>query len=139
MGREYPTFSVTVEREHLLNFCAAIDEGGAIHRNPDAARATGYPDIVAPPTYAFTLCLLAGQSFNVLDDMGIPHANAVHGSQRFVYHAPLCAGDDLVGRQRIVDLYERKGGALLFIEVETPLRRKDGTPVVTLGSTIIVR
>lgn len=138
-GKSYPPFSMSVAADHIAAFAEAIDEADPIHRDLDAACAAGYRNIVAPLTYAFTLTLNAGQSFNVLADMGVPKTRAVHGEQWFDYHESICAGDTLSGVQTITDIAEKKGGALIFIKIETPLSNQLGEHVVTLGSTIVVR
>ncbi len=122
-GRTYPPFEVDVQPEGVAAFAAAV----------------GTIEDAVPPTYLFGLTIQAGQSFNVLDDMGVPHAQAVHGEQSFDYHAPVRIGDRLTGRQTIRDIVVKKGGALVLVEIETPLHRPDGTPVATLGSTLVIR
>lgn len=138
-GKSYPPFSVHVERTRLQDFARAIGETDPVHLDPAAAQAAGYRDVLAPPTFPFTITLDAGQSFNVLDDMNIDKASSVHGGQWFAYHAPICAGDTVSGVQRITEIFTKKGGALLFINIETPLSNQNGEAVVTLGSTIVVR
>ncbi|MEM1046410.1 MAG: MaoC family dehydratase N-terminal domain-containing protein [Pseudomonadota bacterium] len=122
-GRTYPPFEVAVHQEGVAAFAAAV----------------GTTEDPVPPTYLFGLTIQAGQSFNVLDDMGVPHAQAVHGEQSFDYHAPVRIGDRLTGRQRIRDIGVKKDGALIIVQIETPLSRPDGAPVATLGSTIVIR
>lgn len=122
-GRTYPAFEVDVKPDGVAAFAAAV----------------GTAENQVPPTYLFGLTIQAGQSFNVLDDMGVPHAQAVHGEQSFAYHAPVRIGDRLTGRQTIRDIGVKKGGALIVVQIETPLSRQDGTPVATLGSTIVIR
>ena len=71
--------------------------------------------------------------------MGIEHASSVHGAQWFTYDAPICAGDTISGQQSIKEIFTKKGGALVFIMIETPLKNQNGEPVATLGSTIVLR
>jgi acyl dehydratase len=63
----------------------------------------------------------------------------MHGEQAFTIHRPIVAGDVLTGRQKVVDVYERKGGALTFVVTETALRDQRGEPVTDLRTTIVVR
>lgn len=139
VGKEYEPFSGKVDRERLIAFSKAIGETNPVYLDAEAAKAAGYRDVLAPPTFSFTITLDAGQSFNVLDDMGIEHASSVHGAQWFTYDAPICAGDTISGQQKITEIFSKKGGALVFILIETPLKNQNGEPVATLGSTIVVR
>lgn len=139
IGKAYAPFDVKVAADRVRAFAAAIGETDPLSSDPQAARAAGFRDLVAPPTFSFTLTLDAGQSFNVLADLGIEKTRTVHGEQWFNYHGPICAGDTISGAQRITDIYAKKGGALVFIKIETPLRNQLGEPVATLGSTMVVR
>ena len=52
-GRAYPpTAPYAVGREHLRDFARAVGATHPAHHDVDAARALGYPDVVAPPTFA---------------------------------------------------------------------------------------
>jgi acyl dehydratase len=139
IGREYEPFTVDVEKGRIRFFADAIGEEDPIYRDEEAARAAGYPGIPVPPTFPFTITMDADQSFNILHDMGIPVTKAVHGAQSFTYHRPICAGDVITGRQRVADVFEKKGGALLFIIAETALENERGEHVCDLQSTIVVR
>ena len=45
----------------------------------------------------------------------------------------------ITGRQKVVDLYDKKGGALTFIVTETTLDNQRGERVCELTTTIVVR
>ncbi len=139
VGREYAPFEVAVEKGRLRFFAKAIGADDPVYTDEGAARAAGYADLPAPPTFAFSITMDAGQSFNVLEDMEIPLPKAVHGAQGFTYHKPIIAGDVISGQQKISKIYEKKGGALLFIETEIELSNQNGERVCDLHSTIVVR
>ncbi len=139
IGKEYPSFSVDVEKGRIKMFADSIGEKNLIYFDEKAAKNKGYSGIPVPPTFAFTLAMEAGQSFNILADMGIPKTQAMHGEQGFTYHEPIYAGDAVTGIQRITDIYEKKGGALQFIEAVIELRNQNDTHVADLRSVIVVR
>jgi len=139
IGHEFPPFTVDVDDWRLRFFARAVGESAPLYSDTEAANAAGYDRIPAPPTMTYSLLMDAGQPFRVLEVMGIELKRAVHGEQAFTYHAPICAGDDLVGVVRIADIYEKKGGALLFIVVETAMRNQRDEPVCDLRSVVIVR
>ena len=139
IGKEYPPFSVDVEKGRLRLFAKAVGSGNSVFTDEAAARKAGFAALPAPPTLPFSLTMDAGQSFNVLEDMKIPLARAVHGGQGFRYVRPILAGDTISGRQKITSVVEKKGGALLFIETLTRLENQRGEHVCDLTSTIIVR
>ena len=52
-GRTYPpTAPYAVGREKVREFAAAVGAEHPVHHDVEAARAAGYADVVAPPTFA---------------------------------------------------------------------------------------
>ncbi|MBC8258107.1 MAG: MaoC family dehydratase N-terminal domain-containing protein [SAR324 cluster bacterium] len=139
INKTYEPFTIEVEKGRLRFFAQAIGEQNPIYQEESTAQEAGYESIPAPLTFPFSITMDAGQSFNVLEDMGIPKTKAVHGEQGFIYHKPICADDVVTGQQKIVDIYEKKGGALLFIVTEISLSNQRNEPVCDLQSTIVVR
>lgn len=139
IGKEYEAFSVEVEKGRLRLFAEAAGIDDPVYIDEQAALDAGYPALPAPPTFAYAITMDAGQSFNVLADMGVDLSRAVHGGQSFRYHRAICAGDVISGHQVIRNISEKKGGALLFIETAFQLSNQRGEVVSDLTSTIIVR
>ncbi len=139
IGKEYEPFIVMVERGRVAQFANAIGEKNTVHFDKIAARKAGYRDVLAPLTFAVAITMDAGQSFNVLEDMNIPKTKAVHGEQGFTYHREICAGDIITGQQKIVDVYDKKNGALWFIVTATKLINQDDRHVADLHAVIVVR
>lgn len=139
IGKTYPPFAVEVENGRLRLFAKAVGATDPVYTDEAAAAAAGYAALPAPPTYAFSIAMDGGQSFNVLEDMGIPLTKVVHGHQGFDYHRPIVAGDVIGGRQTVRAVYDKKGGALMFIETEINLTNQRGEAVCDLHSTIVVR
>ncbi len=139
IGKEYQSFSVDVEKGRIAQFAKSIGEDNRIYFDEDAAKSAGFRAIPAPLTFPYTITLDAGQSFNVLEDMGVEKTRAVHGSQGFTYHDTIYAGDTISGCQRITDVYDKKDGALTFIETDTKLVNQNDVHVANLHSVIVVR
>ena len=102
VGRSYPPSAVyEVGRAKIAEFATAIGEDDPVHRDADAARAAGHPDVIAPPTFAITVTLAAAMI--VLDDpdVAIDYSRVVHGEQRFTHHRPIRAGDRLIATTTI--------------------------------------
>jgi acyl dehydratase len=139
IGKEYPPFTVEVEKRWVRSFAEAIGETSPIYFDESAARAAGYRSLPAPPTFPFAMIMDGNQSFMILDELGIDKRRAMHGEQTFVYHADLCAGDVVTGRQRVVDVYDKKNGALEFLVTETRLANQQGDHVCDLRTTVVIR
>src|SRR5471032_109322 len=108
IGKEYPPFTVEVERRWLRSFAEAIGETSPVYFDEPIARAAGYRSLPAPPTFPFAMIMDCNQSFMIVDELGIDKRRAMHGEQSFVYHADLCAGDVVTGRQKVIDVRQKK-------------------------------
>ena len=134
----FPRYERVVERAELQAFAAAIGETDPMYLDPQAAVAAGHPDVPVPPTYFFSLELLAPRPFGYLDDLGIDIGSILHGSQQFTYHDLAHAGDRLVITSRLVDVFEKSAGALTFMVKESAFHR-DEQLVAATSATVIVR
>ncbi|MBW7849474.1 MAG: MaoC family dehydratase N-terminal domain-containing protein [Rhodospirillales bacterium] len=139
VGKEYEPFTFEVEKGRIRMFAHAIGETNPIYYDEAAARDAGYRSLPAPPTFPFTITMESRQPFLPIEELGVDITRSMHGEQSFTYHSDICAGDVITGRQKIVDIFEKKGGALLFIIVDTRLDNQDGRHVADLRMSIVVR
>ena len=139
IGRELPPSTLTLERGRLRFFAQAIGETDPVYSDLDAARAAGYADLPAPPTFLFAAELDSGQSMALLELLQIPLAKLLHGEQGFSYHRPACAGDTITVRPRITAIYDKKGGALEFVVKTAEARNQRDELVAELRTVIVCR
>jgi acyl dehydratase len=139
IGREYPvkeTFEVG--REHIRQFADAIGDSNPIYRDPDAARAAGHPDVIAPPTFLTVLGFRFGMDSPVVDpSLGLNYALVVHGEQKFELHRPVHAGDVLSTVTRVADI--RDAGRNELMTMVSEVSAADGEKVATTTSTLVSR
>ena len=128
-----------VERGRIRFFAEVVGETNPIHFDEAAAKAAGYRNVVAPPTFIFGAESDSGVRMKLLDMLEIDLRKVLHGEQRFDYHAPACAGDTLRFDTRIADIYDKKGGALEFVVNDTKVTNQLGEHVADLHSVIVVR
>jgi acyl dehydratase len=136
-GKEYQPVSFLVEREEVARFADAIGEGVPLFTDAEAARAAGYPDQLAPPTFVTRMQIMtSGQA--VLDqDLGLDYSRVVHGEQEYEWHRPVVVGDVLTAVPRIADIFAKKSNEYLVIEAE--IKDAQGETVVVARSTLISR
>jgi plasmid stabilization system protein ParE len=140
IGHEFAPVRAELDRPRLRAFAKSINETDATYSDPDAARAAGFRDLPAPPTYLFCLEMLdAPNPFYFLEDLGVDITRILHGEQSFEYLSSLCAGDRVIFRGRVADVYEKKGGALGFIVQDTEVSHEDGRVAARLRRVIVVR
>ncbi|MGW4498486.1 FAS1-like dehydratase domain-containing protein [Micromonospora sp. NPDC004336] len=138
VGRTYPpTAPYQVGREKIREFATAIGATDPAHHDPEAARALGHPDVVAPPTFPVVVSMAASQQIIDDPDLGVDYSRVVHGDQRFAYTRPVVAGDELVCVCVVEDVSSRGGHD--FLTTRTEVGTPAGEPVVTVWSKIVVR
>ncbi|PPE72210.1 MaoC family dehydratase [Solimonas fluminis] len=139
IGHELPPYEVALERGRLRAFAAAIGETDPVYTDVGAARAAGFRDLPAPPTFLFGAGLEAGSLMQVLGEMGVPLSKLLHAAQGFTYHRAVCAGDVVAVRSWISDIYDRKAGALQFVVESTEVRDSSGQLAAELRATLVCR
>lgn len=115
-----------VERGRLRFFAETIGLTDPIYVDLDAARRAGHRDLPVPPTFlSNSLELELPNPLGWLAELGGDLTKTTHAEQSFTYHAMAYAGDELVLRRKIVDVYTKKGGALEFVVKQTDVMRGD--------------
>jgi acyl dehydratase len=132
-----PAGPFPVDAELIAQFAAAVGASDPIHTDAEAARAKGYPDVVAPPTMAVRFEQQSQAAYVTDPDAAIDFSRVVHGEQAFTHHRPIVAGDELTGTTTVTSIREAGGHAM--ITVTTELTDADAEPVCTAVSTIVVR
>ncbi len=138
VGRTFPaTKPYEVSRVKIAEFADAIGDPSPVFRDPDAAVAAGYPDVIAPPTFPIVVTMASSGSAVADPELGINYAMVVHGEQRFEYSRPLRAGDLVTAQSTIESI--RQVGRNVLMTTRTELRTVAGEHVCTAFSTLVER
>ncbi|GAB2710192.1 acyl dehydratase [Microbacterium marinum] len=136
-GRAFPpTVPYLVGREKVREFARAVFATDPQHDDVAAAQALGYPDVVAPPTFAMVIQDLTLQQLLAEPDSGIVLERVVHAEQRFRYTRPIVAGDELTGALTVTGIRAFGKGAMVTSEAE--ITDAAGSHVVTATSVLLV-
>jgi acyl dehydratase len=137
-GRSYPaTPPYLVGREKVREFARAVLATSPLNLDPDAARAAGYSDVVAPPTFATVVQDATLQQLLADPDAGIDFSRVVHGDQRFTFSRPIVAGDELSATLTVTSVKSLGGHSM--VTAESSIADATGAHVVTATSTLVVR
>jgi acyl dehydratase len=137
-GHTYPPApTYLVAREKIREFAEAIGATDPAYLDPEAARALGHPDVIAPPTFPIALTEWGIHRMIADPGLGFDFSRVVHGDQRFKYVRPVRAGDRLVCTTTIEEITSRVGNA--FLTTRTDMVTDDGEPVVTAWTMFVVR
>ncbi|ATE57472.1 MULTISPECIES: FAS1-like dehydratase domain-containing protein [Actinosynnema] len=138
IGRSYPpTPPYEVGREKIREFADAVGATSAVHRDADAARAAGHPDVIAPPTFAILVSMSANSQLVEDPELGLDYTRVVHGDQAFSHHRPIVAGDVLSVALTVDNITSRMGNDMLSLRAE--ITDQHGAAVTTARSTLVVR
>jgi acyl dehydratase len=137
VGREFAPVTYAVGREKVREYAHAVGETNPVHLDPEAARAAGHADVVAPPMFAvvYSAAAIAPALFD--PEVGIDFARMVHGGQEFVWGPPVVAGDEITTVAAVRSITERDGKRFYVFETRSDNDR--GERVCTGTWTNIVR
>ena len=109
IGRAYPASDTyEVSREKIRDFATAIGDTNPAYVDRDAAKALGYRDVIAPPTFLTVLGFRFGLDSPIIDpELGLNYFLVVHGEQSFLAHRPVFAGDVLTAVTTVADIRVR--------------------------------
>jgi acyl dehydratase len=137
-GRTYPPSQpYEVSRVKIAEFADAVGEPSALCRDRAAAQAAGYPDVIAPPTFAIVISSASGAEITSDPGLGVNYAMIVHGEQSFTHARPLHAGDVVVAQSTIESIRQVRN--LTTLSTVTQIRTVDGEHVCTARSTLVER
>lgn len=139
IGYEFAPFTTAVEIGQLRFFAKAIGETNPIYIDEAAAKAAGYKTIPAPATFMFSVDLNGPDLLPVVGLLELNIGKVLHGTQDFEYLGQIYAGDNISQTSKIVDIYDKKGGALEFVVIESSYKNQDGELVGRAQQTLVYR
>ena len=137
VGKTFDPVSYAVGREKIREYARAVGEEDPVHLDPEAARAQGFADVVAPPMFAVVYCAPALAPALFDPEVGIDFARMVHGGQAFAWGPLVVAGDE-ISTQVEVQSIEARGDKTFYV-FESRSDNDRGERVCTGTWTNIVR
>ena len=128
---------VTVSAEDIRSFAQALDEGNPLYSDAKAARAAGYPNVIAPPMFCLRM-----RGGSLLPEVALPPGLvSLHAGQELEFHAEIIAGQTYTITARVADVYEKTGrsGPMHIIVRESTITDMEGQTIVTIHERQIVR
>ena len=149
-AREYPVVEVPITARDIAKFAHATGESDPVYFDADAARAAGYPDVVAPQMFYLVLrsepyhlrprgeLERDGSASEDIPPLSVTRAMA--GETQLEFSGRFVAGDVVTCSKRLVDMTEKQGrsGALVLLHFEYRYD-VDGRTVVVERFTRIMR
>ncbi len=139
IGRVLTQGKVDVEKGRLRFFAKATGQHDPVYSDEAAARDAGHPTLPVPPTFLMCLNSEIGNLVEMLNVLQLDLGRILHAEQAFDYHRTAYAGDTLSFETKVADVYEKKGGALLFVANQTRVTNQKGEHVADLRGTLVQR
>ena len=119
IGHEFSPVTLTVEEGRLKFLAKTLGITQGIYTDPDSASAAGLRGLLAPPTYPFVLEIEALELVDLVNMLGDTLEKLLHGEEKFTYHGPIYAGDEITVCKKITDIIDKKEGTLQFVIFHT--------------------
>ncbi|HEY1539937.1 MAG TPA: MaoC family dehydratase N-terminal domain-containing protein [Solirubrobacteraceae bacterium] len=116
IGKTYAPTTYVVGREKVREYARAVGETDPLYLDPEAARAAGYDDVVAPPMFAVVYAMPAVAAGMFDPEVGIDFARLVHAGQDFTWGPLVVAGDEISTTVSVKDVSERRGAGFFVFE-----------------------
>jgi acyl dehydratase len=126
-----------VSRVKIADFADAIGEQSELCRSREAAVKAGYPDVIAPPTFAVVISMASSGEVSADPELGLDYSMVVHSDQSFSYSRPLHAGDVVVATTTVESV--KSVGAMSMLVTSTEIVTVDGEHVCTARSMLVER
>ncbi|MBX7056676.1 MAG: MaoC family dehydratase N-terminal domain-containing protein [Leptospirales bacterium] len=137
IGKKLDPYAFTVERGKIREFCQAIGETNPIYLDAAAAKAAGYLDTPAPPTFQTTFMFWGYPK--IWDDMrsvGIDTARLLHMKEEYTYHKPVYPGTTVHAQPEIVDV---KVGKMDMVTFRSVYKDEKGETLIEAEMAIVIR
>ncbi|NOX62727.1 MAG: MaoC family dehydratase [Chloroflexi bacterium] len=146
IGKKLPLLHYHVDASKIRELADALGDDNPIFRDAEAARAAGYPDIVAPLTFPTLFRFWGGAAAGVetralLTKMGADELRILHGEEEYEYFGLIHPGDDITGELEILDIVTKEGrsGKMDMVKTRATYRNQRNEVVVIARATMVVR
>ena len=132
VGVESDPVSHEIEKGAIIKFAQAIGDDNPLYNDEQAARASRYGGLIAPPTF-----LRSTPSGPMKVSVQSPFSANLDGGSEWEYFEPVRPGDTITVTQKFADIFERTGrlGTMLFMIRETKYVNQFGQTVALQRST----
>ena len=142
IGHDAPSMFEKVTREYIADYCKGVQETNPIYLDPKAARETGFPDVVAPPSMIYAYApMRRWEIFNSRGYLGPeqlpkPRSTPFAGTEVEFTGVPVIAGDLIVSTVRVDNRWISRSGNK-FVAFKIVAHNQRGETIVEYNYNII--
>lgn len=144
-GVTIASVTVPIERGRVRFFAQVLGLADPVYIHLPAARAKGYPDLIAPPSFFMAIEAAANDELRLtgrpstFDRIGCDYRYLLHGDEHYDYLQPVFAGEEVTLITTVTDFYEKKGGALEFVTLRSTVEHADRGVLIRATRTLLHR
>ena len=135
LGKEFARMEQFVTRDMLLEYADLMGTTNPIYLDPQAARARGYRDIIALPTF------ITAQGAQPLLPPEVDFAGmGINAGYECLFHSVIYPGDTLTYSTCLSAFYDKTGrsGTMRFVVRETTITNQNGEVVAVMHNTFVL-
>jgi acyl dehydratase len=134
VGERSEAVSNVVEKDAVRKFAEAIRDPNPLYVDEEAAKASRYGRLLAPPTFPRTF------EYGEVEGIGDPGQGFIHGEHQIRYERPLFVGEQVSCYAEVKDYYEKEGdeGTLGFLISERVGESPEGELIFTMLDTAVI-
>jgi acyl dehydratase len=135
LGKEFAHTKEQVTREMLMDYADMMGTMNPIYVDPQAARAQGYRDIIAMPTFI----TIRGAQPLAPPEMAFK-GMGINAGYECTFYGVIYPGDTLTYSTCLADLYEKTGrsGTMRFVVRETTVTNQHGDTIAVVRNPFIL-
>ncbi len=136
IGKKLSSYTYTVERQKILEFCLAIGETNPIYTNQEAARQAGYEDTPIPPTFQTTFTFWGIPTFmQDIQKLGIDTDHLLHMKEEYTYLRQIYPQTEIIGNMEIADV---KIGKMNMVTFRNTFQNQNKEDCIKADMTIVI-
>ena len=139
INKTFPIIKFDVKKQRVKFFSKVTGQTDPVYFDEKAALEKGYPSLLTPPTFLTTVGHEQKNPYQYLDDLSISMKDVLHAGQKYKYYKLVFAGDKIIMKSKIKDIYHKKNGTLKFVEIESLFINQNKDSVVESISTLVIR
>ena len=139
IGYSFKPVQLVVEAGRLKFVARALGLTDPVYTHVDAARAEGYSNLLAPPTFPFMLESDALDLAKLCEFFGQNVKHLLHAEQKFTYYHPICAVDQIIFTKTIREIFDKKNGQLDFVVADNTFTNQHDILCVESQTTYVFK
>jgi acyl dehydratase len=137
VGAELPSVLFSWSEDEVISYGLAVGAGDP-PTDPSELKYVYESDLVAVPSFGTIPPFAMMMGFGGVDGLDVSLTQILHGDHKLTVHRPIPTSGTVTQTGRVVDVYDKRKGALLVVEVVSTLHGSD-EPLFTNRSGIFVR